>query len=80
MIPRITRMRIVGKRRFPPLGLRGPTDAEILASTDSSLQAPRVVPKGVYRYRTHAEANAAMDRWVVDGMVEKARDLARKAD
>jgi hypothetical protein len=37
------------------------------------------VPRGVYRYRNHAEANAAMDRWIIDGMVETARALGFKA-
>ena len=72
-------MRVIGKRRFPGFGLRGPTADEIEASIDNSRRAPRVVPKGVYRYRSHAEANAAMDRWIVDGMVQRARDLAGKA-
>jgi hypothetical protein len=73
-------MRVVGYRKTPGIGLRGPTEAEIQASVDSASLAPRVVPKGVHRYRTHAEANAAMDRWTVDGMVKKARELARPAD
>ncbi len=68
-------MRVVGKRELPPVGLRGPTPAEIEASVENARFAPRVVPKGVYRYRTHAEANADMERWIVDGMVERSLEL-----
>lgn len=68
-------MRVIGKQPAPKFGPRGPTQSEIEASIDSSRQAPRCVPKGVYRYKSHEEANAAMDRWTVDGMVEKAREL-----
>lgn len=66
-------MRIVGTEIPARFGPRGPTQSEIEASIDSSRQAPRNVPKGVYRYKSHAEADAAKDRWTVDGMVEKAR-------
>jgi hypothetical protein len=31
------------------------------------------VPKGVYIYRTHEEANRDRDRWLVDAMVEAHR-------
>lgn len=72
-------MRIVGNRTTPKVGLRGPTEDEIRASVESSQRSPRQVPRGVYRYRNHAEANAAMDQWIVDGMVEKARALGFKA-
>ncbi len=72
-------MRVVGEQEPGRLGPRGPTQSEIDASVDSSRQAPRLVPKGVYRYKSHKEANAAMDRWIVDGMVEKARDLDASA-
>lgn len=68
-------MRIIGNRRPRPIGLFGPTDDEIQASIESSKLAPRVVQKGVYRYRTHAEANAASDQWVVDGLVQRALEM-----
>lgn len=60
---------------MPGIGLRGPTRDEIEASIDNSRRAPRVVPQGVYRYRSHAEANADMDRWTVDGMVRRSLKL-----
>ena len=75
----MSNMRIVGSRKAPNVGLRGPTDDEIRASVESAERSPRPVPRGVYRYRNHAEANAAMDRWIVNGMVETARALGFKA-
>jgi hypothetical protein len=68
-------MRIIGNRRSRSIGLFGPTDDEIRASVESSKLAPRVVPKGVYRYRTHAEANAAADQWATDGLVQRALEM-----
>ena len=70
-------MRVVGRRCFPPVGLRGPTADEITASIESSARAPRVVPKGVYRYRTHAEANADTDRWAAEALVADAATAER---
>jgi hypothetical protein len=66
---------IIGNRRLRPIGLFGPTDDEIRASDESSKLAPRVMPKGVYRYRTHADANAVADRWAVEDMVKRALEL-----
>jgi hypothetical protein len=68
-------MRTIGNRRSRPIGLFGPTDDEIRESDENSKLAPRVAPKGVYRYRTHAEANAAADRWAVEAMVKRALEL-----
>lgn len=66
-------MRIIGKRRLHDIGMRGPTQAEIDASVDASRRAPRVVPKGVYLYRNHTEANADADRRAVEAMVAAAK-------
>jgi hypothetical protein len=71
-------MRVVGKRSSPAFGLRGPTAAEIEASVQNARFAPRVVPKGIYRYRSHEEANADMDRWIAEGMALRSEKLARK--
>lgn len=68
-------MRVVGRRQLPAVGLRGPTPDEVRASVENALRAPRVIPKGVYRYRTHAEANADMDRWTTDALVARAQEL-----
>ena len=72
-------MRVVGRRRMLDVGLRGPTEAEIRASAESSAMAPRTCPKGVYRYRNHAEANAQMEKWLVDGIVERTLELDDRA-
>src|ERR1700751_2018092 len=55
-------MRMIGNGRSHAVGLFGPTDDEIQSSVENSKLAPCVVPKGVYRYRTHAEANVAADQ------------------
>lgn len=68
-------MRVIGRRNRPSPGLRWPTQSEIDASVDASRRGPRVARRGVYRYRSHAEANAEMERWTVDGMVERALEL-----
>jgi hypothetical protein len=72
-------MRVAGRRCLPPVGLRGPTEDEVAASVESSARAPRVVPKGVYRYRSHAQANADTDRWAAEALVAQCRDEARAA-
>ena len=74
-------MRTIGNGRTRPIGLYGPTDDEIQASVENARLAPRVVPKGAYRYHTHAEANAAADQWALEAMVKRAlelRDARRK--
>ena len=71
-------MRIVGELRLPSAGMRGPTPQEVEASVENARRMPRVIPMGVYRYRSHAEANADMDRWTADAMVARAKELARR--
>jgi hypothetical protein len=68
-------MRVVGRRGLPEVGLRGPSDAEIRASVENAESAPRIYPKGVYHYRSHAEANLQMEKWLVDGLVERTLEL-----
>lgn len=58
----MSNMRIVGSQKPLKVGPRGPTDDEIRASVESAERSPRPVPRGVYRYHNHAEANVAMDR------------------
>jgi hypothetical protein len=65
-------MRVVGRRKQEDVRLRMPTQAEVEANREASSLAPRVIPKGVYRYRSHEDANEAMERWNTDGLVEKA--------
>jgi hypothetical protein len=40
------------------------------------MAAPRTAPKGVYRYRSHDEANRDAERWAIDAMVERNLELA----
>lgn len=68
-------MRIVGRRTLPEVGLRGPTEDEVRASMENSRLYAFRAPKGVYRYRNHAEADADMDRWVAETMAGRARSL-----
>jgi hypothetical protein len=65
-------MRVVGNRKQEDIRLRLPTAAEIEANREASSRAPRVIPKGVYRYRSQDDANEAKDRWDADGLVQKA--------
>lgn len=62
-------MRVVGVRRAPPFGLRGPTEAEVQASVEASRTHPGFRVKGVFRYRNHQEANEHMDELIADTMV-----------
>ncbi|MGY3341552.1 hypothetical protein [Bradyrhizobium sp. USDA 4470] len=67
-------VRTVGRRKPRPIGLFGPTADEVKASMDLAKLAPRVAPKGVHRYRSHAEANVEADRWAAEGMAMRARE------
>jgi hypothetical protein len=69
-------MRVVGKRRMPLPGPNGPSEADVAASQEIAMAAPRTAPKGVYRYRSHDEANRDAERWVIDAMVERNLELA----
>lgn len=55
---------VIGKPSTIIVGLRGPSADEIKASKDNS--AGRIIraPRGVYRYRSHEEANLQMDQWL----------------
>jgi hypothetical protein len=72
-------MRIIGRRTLPDIGLRGPTEDEVRASQEIAQRSFIRAPKGVYRYRNHAEANADMDRWIADTMAERARELCARS-
>lgn len=71
-------MKIIGRRRLPEVGLRGPTEDEVRASEEHAKLPFIRAPKGVYRYRNHAEANAEMDRWIAEAMAERAKELGFK--
>ena len=61
--------RTIGRRQPPPVGaLRAPC-AEERAWIEVMARQRTRVPKGVFRYRSHAEANADWERWQVDAIV-----------
>jgi len=64
---------VVGRRRIRPSGsLRAPTAEE--RHWVQSMAARRTrVPKGVFKYRTMAQANADWERWHADAMVATAQ-------
>ena len=72
-------MRVVGKRKMPLPGQNGPSEADVLASQEIAMAAPRTAPKGVYRYRSHDEANRDAERWAIDAMVERNLELADRS-
>jgi hypothetical protein len=72
-----THRRTVGRRLAPDLALRartaaGPTPEEIEWIRAMSNYRTRV-PKGVFRYRSHAEANADWERWHAELVAATAR-------
>jgi hypothetical protein len=64
-------IRVVGRRAAPP-ALEVPSPAR-RAALDALQPARTRVPKGVFRYRSHEDANADRERWTVDAMVARAR-------
>ena len=73
--------RTIGRRRSPDLATRsrtaaagatGPTPEEIEWIRAMSNYRTRV-PKGVFRYRSHEEANADWERWHAELVAETAR-------
>jgi len=71
-------MRVVGKRRYPvPEGPHWPTSEEARWTEDAATMAG-VAPKGVFRYRSHRDANADMESWQGDAMARKALEMDRR--
>lgn len=65
-------VRVVGRRAQSPLGQPPPPE-----SREALAQMARYrtrAPKGVFRYRSHEEANADRERWTVDAMVARQRE------
>ncbi len=56
-------MRVVGNKRPKEMGTLRPPSAEERAWIRSFAKTRTAVPKGIYRYRSHQEANADWDRW-----------------
>lgn len=69
--------RTVGRRNFIVVGLGGPADQEYTASIANSHKIAGV-PKGIHRYKSHEDANAAMDRWIVQAAVATSCAAARQ--
>lgn len=62
--------RTVGSRTPPPFGaLRPPTAEERAWMVGFARQRTRV-PKGLFRYRSHDEANADWERWQAAALAE----------
>lgn len=61
-------IRVVGKRRRPEIG-EVPTKEARDAMSALSRRGVRA-PKGVFRYRSHEEANRDWDAWLAQSMAE----------
>jgi hypothetical protein len=59
-------VRIIGRRGQQPIGPVRPLTAEELAWSQSMGRYRTQVPKGIFRYRSMAEANADWVRWHAD--------------
>jgi hypothetical protein len=55
--------RIIGRRRPRDIGEPGPPTDQEQAWLLSFANRRTRVPKGIFRYRTHEEANADWERW-----------------
>lgn len=62
--------RTIGNRQPPPAGYLRPPSAEERAWVAAMARHRTRVPKGVFRYRSHAEANADWERWQAQGIAE----------
>lgn len=62
-------LRVVGHRVSPPTGVL-PSAAARAAMTRMAQYTTRV-PKGVFRYKSHEEANRDRERWLAEAMAQK---------
>ncbi|NEV64437.1 hypothetical protein [Thiorhodococcus minor] len=65
--------RTVGRRTQRPIGKLAPPSTEEVAWRKAMAQTRTRVPKGVFRYRTHEEANADWERWQAELVAATAR-------
>lgn len=78
-------MKTIGKRTPPPLGAdngQGISQTSEFTRTLLSLSGGRILaPKGVFRYKSHEEANAHQAEWIAKTMaaVEADRVEAERA-
>jgi hypothetical protein len=69
-LERCKKVRILG-RKDRPFGLRPPTKEEMEWVESLAKQYISRVPKGIFRYKNHEEANADWDKWMAQGRLEK---------
>ena len=55
--------RIIGHRKPRGIGQPGPPTSQEQAWLSSFARRRTRVPKGIFRYRSHEEANADWERW-----------------
>lgn len=65
-------IRIVGRRRRPEVG-QVPEPAARAAANALLARTRTGGPKGVFVYRSHEEANADRELWLIDAMLGKNR-------
>jgi hypothetical protein len=64
-------IRVVGKRARVPVGQVPPKETRQALTSMASYRTR--APKGVFRYRSHEEANADRERWTVEAVVAAER-------
>ena len=76
-------MHIVGTRKERPISLTARADLLIEGAcfNDEIHRMPggeiTCIPKGVYRFKTHEEANRQQEKDIIAGMTELARERAK---
>lgn len=71
-------MRQIGKRKEPPITPEA-TGENLAGGVEFSADMAKLAggsvmfPKGVFRYKTHEEANAHQELWLARGMAQLAR-------
>ena len=65
-------LRVVGRRVPPPVGVMPSQEArEAMTRLASYLTR---APKGIFRYKSHEEANRDRAKWLVAAMVDKQKN------
>jgi hypothetical protein len=62
-------IRTVGRRRTPPIGV--PPEPQARAAWDALAAYRTRAPKGVYRYRSHADMQRDRDAWNARAVAER---------
>lgn len=69
--------RVIRKPSTIIVGLRGPTADEIKASKRNAAGRTIQALRGVYRYRSHEDANTQMDQWLAQSLAAESRATER---